>query len=295
MPAPWHKGSNLRSRSRPICPPTFWVTRCASSRSYSTSQATRSSLPNKVAPESPLRWCASPPSRAPALQRARHRHRHGSCHPRQAFPGVFPGRQLDDTTLRRRQSWPCHLATPHHPHGRTHRRAESDSRRLEIQFRTHPAPRNAPPPGHSRSPLLPAPPRPLPVRCWSSQTTASINVSSNCCSKKKGLSCVVVTDGASAVELARMQPWDAILMDCQMQGMDGYEATRQIRRLLAGRFKPIIALTANAMTGDREDCVKCRHGRFSREAGPPRGTPGLPGAQAENARPLIVPARTGTG
>ena len=113
--------------------------------------------------------------------------------------------------------------------------------------------------------------------------------------QKKGLSCVVVTDGASAVELARMQPWDAILMDCQMQGMDGYEATRQIRRLLAGRFKPIIALTANAMTGDREDCVKCRHGRFSREAGPPRGTPGLPGAQAENARLLIVPARTGTG
>lgn len=138
-------------------------------------------------------------------------------------------------------------------------------------------------------------PRPLPVWCWSSRTTASINVSSNCCSKKKGLSCVVVTDGASAVELARMQPWDAILMDCQMQGMDGYEATRQIRRLLAGRFKPIIALTANAMTGDREDCVKCRHGQFSREAGPPRGTPGLPGAQAENARLLIVPARTGTG
>lgn len=45
--------------------------------------------------------------------------------------------------------------------------------------------------------------------------------------QKIGLSCVVVSDSASAVELARIQPWDATLMDCQMPGMDGCEATRR--------------------------------------------------------------------
>jgi CheY-like chemotaxis protein len=44
-------------------------------------------------------------------------------------------------------------------------------------------------------------------------------------------------------------------MDGQIPGMDGFEATRQIRRLLVGRSMPIIAPTANVMTGNREDGV----------------------------------------
>ena len=73
--------------------------------------------------------------------------------------------------------------------------------------------------------------------------------------ERLGLNSAVVSDGATAVEAATTRPWDAILMDCQMPGMDGYAATRIIRQTLNGRRLPIIALTANAMSGDREVCI----------------------------------------
>jgi CheY-like chemotaxis protein len=62
-----------------------------------------------------------------------------------------------------------------------------------------------------------------------------------------------VANGLEAVTTLENRRYDLVLMDVQMPEMDGYEATRQIRaRLPAGRQPKIIALTANAMQGDRE-------------------------------------------
>lgn len=65
----------------------------------------------------------------------------------------------------------------------------------------------------------------------------------------------LVGDGAQAVYHAKRHAYAAILMDCRLPVMDGYEATRQIRCLPACADVPIIALTANALQGDREACL----------------------------------------
>ncbi|HEX5329217.1 response regulator [Sulfuricurvum sp.] len=71
-----------------------------------------------------------------------------------------------------------------------------------------------------------------------------------------GIKVDVAINGAEAVEKVKYTDYDGVLMDCQMPIMDGFEATHQIRQ--DSRFKdlPILAMTANAMAGDREKCIE---------------------------------------
>ncbi len=74
-----------------------------------------------------------------------------------------------------------------------------------------------------------------------------------------GVVSVHAANGNEAVNLYRERKFDAILMDCEMPVMDGFAATHLIRELEATSGQPrtpIIALTANALTGDREHCLK---------------------------------------
>jgi CheY-like chemotaxis protein len=73
---------------------------------------------------------------------------------------------------------------------------------------------------------------------------------------KRGHRVSIANNGRGAVEACEREPFDLIFMDVQMPEMDGIEATREIRRREAsGQHVPIVALTAHAMSGDRERCL----------------------------------------
>jgi signal transduction histidine kinase/DNA-binding NarL/FixJ family response regulator len=72
--------------------------------------------------------------------------------------------------------------------------------------------------------------------------------------RKAGAQVVIAGDGKVALALALRERFDLVVMDMQMPNMDGYQATRELRR--RGFTGPIVALTAHAMAGDREKCIR---------------------------------------
>jgi signal transduction histidine kinase/ligand-binding sensor domain-containing protein/DNA-binding response OmpR family regulator len=75
--------------------------------------------------------------------------------------------------------------------------------------------------------------------------------------ERLGLRADVAANGRETVRMYELLPYDLVFMDCQMPEMDGYEASREIRRREGpGRKVPIIAMTADAMSGCREQCIE---------------------------------------
>ena len=73
--------------------------------------------------------------------------------------------------------------------------------------------------------------------------------------KRAGYDVVIARDGAQGVAMAVSELPELILMDLGLPVLDGWEATRQIKAAPATKHIPVIALTANAMTGDKEKAI----------------------------------------
>ena len=73
--------------------------------------------------------------------------------------------------------------------------------------------------------------------------------------ERKGYRVVLAVDGRDGVEMAGSHAPDLVLMDMSLPVLDGWEATRRLKAASATRHIPVIALTAHAMSGDRERAI----------------------------------------
>jgi CheY-like chemotaxis protein len=111
----------------------------------------------------------------------------------------------------------------------------------------------------ARAPVEAAAPREATVRVLLAEDNPINQKVGEAMLHKLGAEVVIVPNGVEAVARAREGGFDLVLMDCQMPELDGYEATTQIRaweQLQASPRLTIIAMTANAMSGDRERCLE---------------------------------------
>jgi CheY-like chemotaxis protein len=133
--------------------------------------------------------------------------------------------------------------------------------RFTARFARQPAATRPPPPA-MRATQLPDPdaeeaPRPVPAHVLLVEDNrVNLQVGLGMLSRI-GCSVETAADGLQALERFTPGRFDVVLMDCQMPGMDGFETTAAIRAQEAqgGRRTPVIALTANAIDGDRERCI----------------------------------------
>jgi two-component system, sensor histidine kinase and response regulator len=98
-----------------------------------------------------------------------------------------------------------------------------------------------------------------PLRILIVEDTLTNQVVARLMIEKLGHKCAVAGNGLEALEMIRRQPFDCIFMDCMMPEMDGFETTQRIRSGFCGEAQQdihIIAMTANAMRGDRERCIE---------------------------------------
>jgi CheY-like chemotaxis protein len=74
--------------------------------------------------------------------------------------------------------------------------------------------------------------------------------------QRRGYEVVLAVDGPSGLEMARTEAPDLVLMDMSLPTLDGWEATRRLKADAATQHIPVIALTAHAMSGDREKAIE---------------------------------------
>ncbi len=74
--------------------------------------------------------------------------------------------------------------------------------------------------------------------------------------QRRGYEVIIAVDGAEGVAMAQADPPDLILMDMSLPVLDGWEATRRLKAVPETQAIPIIALTAHAMSGDREKAIE---------------------------------------